>query len=160
MPSLAAFADSDVLTRRVTRETDEAGLEGVRARTDRGLHWAVGALATDAENRILFVYEDDTWKLPGGGVEAGETRKEAVRREVHEETGVEIAVDELAAVTEVMVTNGQCEATFFFGTYHGTPETTTLAADPGVADEDIREVAWRDSVPPDCLDATLIRRLR
>jgi len=160
MPTLAAFEDRDVLTRRVTHETDAAGVDGVRTRADHGLHWAVGALVTDAADRLLFVYEDEIWKLPGGGVEAGETRRAAVRREVREETGVDIMVEELAAVTEVIVTDGERDATFFFGTYRGTPESTALASDPGLADEAIETVAWRDSVPADCLDETLLRQLR
>ena len=160
MPSLAAFEDRDVLTRRVTRETDAAGVDGVRARAERGLHWAVGALVTDPADRMLFVYEDETWKLPGGGVEAGETRQEAVGREVREETGVESTVDELAAVTEVTVTDGGRDATFFFGTYRGTADSTALASDPGLDDEGIETVAWRDSVPENCLDETLVRRLQ
>lgn len=162
MPSLSAFAERDVYTRRVTRETDQRGLDGIRERVDRDLHWAVGALVTDADDRVLFVHEDDTWKLPGGGVEAGESREAAVKREVLEETGVEIAVEDLAAVTEVTVTTpeaGQSE-TFFFGTYRGTPETTALASDPGLADEGIETVAWREAVPDDCLDRDLLRRLR
>mgnify|MGYP000197383646 CR=1 FL=1 len=162
MPSLSAFAERDVYTRRVTRETDEHGLAGVRERADRGLHWAVGALVADAGDRILFVYEDDIWKLPGGGVEAGEGREAAVKREVREETGVEITVETLAAVTEVTVTTPASERseTFFFGTYRGTPETTALADDPGLVDEEIETVAWRDAVPENCLDHDLLRRLR
>ncbi|RLM95933.1 NUDIX domain-containing protein [Haloarcula sp. Atlit-7R] len=160
MPALAAFRNRDVLTRRVTRETDAAGVDAVRARAERGCHWAVGALVTDPDDRVLFVYEDDTWKLPGGGVEAGETRRAAVRREVREETGVDIAVDGLAAVTEVTVTDGGREATFFFGTYRGTPASTALASDPGLDGEAIETVTWRDSVPENCLDESLVRRLR
>ncbi|KAA9397826.1 NUDIX hydrolase [Haloarcula sp. CBA1130] len=160
MPTLAAFEDRDVLTRRVTRETDTAGVDGVRTRADRGLHWAVGALVTDPAERLLFVHEDEIWKLPGGGVEAGETRQEAVRREVREETGIDITVDDLAAVTEVVVTDGGREATFFFGTYRGTADSTALASDPGLDGESIETVAWRDSVPENCLDERLLRRLR
>lgn len=160
MPTLAAFADRDVLTRHVTRETDAAGVTGVCARADRGLHWAVGALVTDAADRLLFVYEDRVWKLPGGGVEAGETRRETVRREVREETGIDTTVGELAAVTEVTVTDGDREATFFFATYRGAPESTTLASDPGLDGEGIETVAWRDTIPEDCLDERLVRRLR
>ena len=160
MPSLAAFEDRDVLTRRVTRETDAAGVDGVRARAERGLHWAVGALVTDPVGRMLFVYEDEIWKLPGGGVEAGETRQEAVGREVREETGVESTIDELAAVTEVTVTDGDRDATFFFGTFLGTAESTALASDPGLDGESITTVAWRDAVPENCLDKTLVQRLQ
>lgn len=160
MPSLSAFADRSVVTRSVTRETDASGFEALRNRLDRGLVWAVGALVEDDADRLLLVYEDDVWKLPGGGIEVGETRTEAVVREVREETGVECSVDGLAAVTEVTVTNDGRRATFFFGTYQATPETVTTAADPGLAEEAIDRVEWRDSVPEDCLDGELVRRLR
>ena len=160
MPSLSAFAEQDVVTRRVTRETDASGFESLRNRLDRGLAWAVGALVEDDRNRLLVVYEDDVWKLPGGGIEVGETREEAVVREVREETGVECIVDDLAAVTEVTVTNDGRRAMFFFGTYRATPASVDPAADPGLPDEAIERVAWKASVPEDCLDGSLVRRLR
>ncbi|HJQ36257.1 MAG TPA: nucleoside triphosphatase NudI [Thermoanaerobaculia bacterium] len=55
-------------------------------------------VATDAEGRILLcrmapdrgVFPGQ-WALPGGGVEPGERIEEALRREVREELGVEIA---------------------------------------------------------------------
>lgn len=158
MPSLSAFADRGIVTRRVARRTDEPGFKSVRDRLDRGLAWAVGALVTD-DDRALFVYEDDTWKLPGGGVEPGESRTEAVKREVREETGVRIAVDELAAVSEVTVRHDGRAATFYFGTYRGTPIETELTRDPGLAGEDIEKVAWHRSPPSDCLDGDLLERL-
>ncbi len=43
------------------------------------------------------------WSLPGGAMEVGETPEEAVRREVQEETGLEVTVTELCAVVTRIV---------------------------------------------------------
>ncbi len=52
------------------------------------------------EGRILLGHRRDIdwWNLPGGGMEAGETVDEALRREVREETGLEVEVDQLVGV--------------------------------------------------------------
>ncbi len=53
---------------------------------------AAGALIQDNHGRLLLQRraDDGSWDIPGGAVELGETVEEAVRREVWEETGLEI----------------------------------------------------------------------
>ncbi len=61
---------------------------------------AVSALIFDDEGRVLLARRRDIdwWNLPNGGMEAGETVDEALRREAMEELGVSIEVGQLVGV--------------------------------------------------------------
>ena len=52
------------------------------------------------EGKVLLALRRDIdwWNLPGGGLEAGETVAEGIRREVREETGLEVEVEKLVGV--------------------------------------------------------------
>jgi len=57
----------------------------------------VGAVVFDVEGRLLLIQRANPpaqgrWSLPGGRVEPGELAEEAVRREVREETGLDVEV--------------------------------------------------------------------
>ncbi|MET3984282.1 NUDIX domain-containing protein [Streptomyces sp. PvR034] len=58
-----------------------------------------GAVAREG-GRLLAIRRADngTWELPGGVLELAESPEAGVRREVLEETGIEIEVDELTGV--------------------------------------------------------------
>ena len=51
-------------------------------------------------HRATDPFEDENWGVPGGGLHSGETLKECVRRELREETGLDVKVGDLAYVKE------------------------------------------------------------
>jgi 8-oxo-dGTP diphosphatase len=67
---------------------------------------AVGAIAVRAGALLMVRRAQEParglWTIPGGRVEAGEYLAQAVRREVREETGLEVEVGGLVGIFEVL----------------------------------------------------------
>ncbi|MET7936806.1 NUDIX domain-containing protein [Streptomyces sp. NPDC005322] len=61
---------------------------------------SVAGVVTRDDGRLLAIRRADngTWELPGGVLELDETPEEGVAREVLEETGIHVEVDELTGV--------------------------------------------------------------
>ncbi|PWI43196.1 NUDIX domain-containing protein [Streptomyces sp. ICBB 8177] len=61
---------------------------------------SVTAVVRDAEGRLLLIHktDNDLWALPGGGHDLGESVADTVVREVREETGVEVVVDDIVGL--------------------------------------------------------------
>ena len=67
----------------------------------------VGALIVDDQGRLFLARrgpkannEHGLWEFPGGAVERGERLADALRREIREEYGIEIAVGDLLDVVD------------------------------------------------------------
>ncbi len=149
----------------VVRKAERIDLDP--GRFDRGLErgddggWGVGALVADDDDRLLLVREGDTWLLPGGRLEPGESPEAGAVREVREETGVDVELVGLGAVAEQTFRRAGGDATyaFNFATFLAEPTSTDLADDPGRPGEGIDEVAWRETVPEATFDRDLVVRL-
>ena len=101
---------------------------------------AVGAIVMD-KGKLLMVKRDHEpakglWTLPGGRLEPGESLREAVIREVREETGVDIDVDGLLGVVERIVRNddGDIDYHYVIMDFVATARTHDVKAGDDAAD--------------------------
>ena len=92
----------------------------------------VGAVIVDANGQLFLAKrgpkaknERGLWEFPGGSVEFGETLVEALKREMREEYGIEIAVGELLDVVDhILPEEGQhwVSPTFVCSIVSGQPQ--------------------------------------
>lgn len=75
-----------------------------------GIRVAARALIFDPEGRLLVQFYQDgpeRWcTTPGGGIERGERLDDGLRREIHEELGIEISIGPLRYVRELRGNTG------------------------------------------------------
>lgn len=114
---------------------------------------AAGALFVD-EGRVLLVHPTykETWDLPGGYVERGESPAAACRREVREELGIDRAPLSLAAVDWAPHEREGDKLLFLF-------DCGPLGSDEAAISLDGVEIDGLHWVPEDELDQYLIGRL-
>lgn len=114
----------------------------------------VGALVVQ-DNALLLVEHEGLWEAgpfwtpPGGGVDYGEALPEALRREVQEETGVDLEVGALRYVLD-FVRPPLHAVSFYFECTVADATALRLGTDPELDTQLLRSVCWQ---PLDALSA-------
>ncbi|WP_181350312.1 NUDIX hydrolase [Thalassobacillus sp. CUG 92003] len=99
----------------------------------------VYAFITNERDDVLIVKNvgRNTWSLPGGAVENGETLDEAVIRETYEEAGVTIQPEDILSINEAFMSFSQHHALFI--TFRGRVVSGEVSIQ---YPEEISEVKW------------------
>jgi 8-oxo-dGTP diphosphatase len=103
----------------------------------------VGALIF-RDDRILLVRRanpplEGEWSIPGGLVETGETTKQAIIREVREETGLEVEPVKLVEVFERILRDQHARVEYHFVLID---HLCRIVSGETHADSDVSEVRW------------------
>ena len=121
-------------------------------RLAQGLRFGVAARVKDPHGRVLLVWMNpesawtDKWVTPGGGSEPKETPREAIRREIREETGLTVRYLRLWKVyhESLWTRGGRKRLAWDFLEY--TALSTASRPRPRVPHE-ISEVRWFRGLP-------------
>lgn len=95
------------------------------------------ALCINEEKEVLLIKNRDIqqWSLPSGGLEEGETPEQCCQREVFEETGYRISINQRLHIKRAIISSYQVETHYFLATCKERLATATI-------DSDIDKVNW------------------
>jgi 8-oxo-dGTP pyrophosphatase MutT (NUDIX family)/GNAT superfamily N-acetyltransferase len=105
---------------RLISELDDAAVQGGASPAAEPAAWklrraARAVLLHEGGIALLHVAKEGYWKLPGGGVEAGETAAEALARECVEEAGARIEIGrEIGACIERRQSHGLLQLSYCY----------------------------------------------
>ncbi|MGH3470758.1 MAG: NUDIX hydrolase [Nocardioidaceae bacterium] len=126
----------------------------------------VGAVIHDGGGRIVLIQRGHApsqglWSIPGGRIEPGESLAEATRREVREETGLDVVVGEVAGTVRLPAGDtATYDVTDFLCSLRPTPR---IDGSPRlVAGDDAADARWVSEAELETLECSpgLVETLR
>lgn len=120
--------------------------------SESGAPYGAHTIVYRPSNELLLVWHAgvDMWVLPGGGIQADETYREAAERELGEEAGVEADYEGLAIATRTAIRCGDYSTWGVLPVFQACAETTTpTLCDP---DGEITDAKWFAELPENTRD--------
>lgn len=108
----------------------------------------VGALVADDSTVLLVKRRHEParglWSIPGGLIELGETAEAAARREVMEETGIDVQIERLFDVVDNVVYDDRGKIRFHYVLVEFVGRPVTTVTRPNSDASDVRWVRFSD----------------
>ena len=136
-------------TRRVSRRRFRTLARRVR---ETGAPYGAHTIVYRESGELLLVRHEGVgmWVLPGGEVDAGESFREAARRELAEEAGVDAAYEGLAMANRVEIEHADYATWGVLPIFAARAETIEPAVDD--PDGEISRARWFAEIPADTRD--------
>ncbi|ODR81315.1 NUDIX hydrolase [Haladaptatus sp. W1] len=120
--------------------------------SESGAPYGAHTIVYRPSRELLLVWHAgvDMWVLPGGGIQADETYREAAERELGEEAGVEADYEGLAIATRTAIRCGDYSTWGVLPVFQACAETTApTLCDP---DGEITDAKWFAELPENTRD--------